>query len=319
MFRKQFWLGSLLALQLVLAAGLFWNDINTAQSKVAQVLLNFEQKQIGRVVISDSNHTVTLNKSGEEWVLPDSYQLPADEIKLAALLDKLADLQADWPVATSSSAQARFEVADNQFQRRVRLYQGDGLLGDLFVGTSPGFRKVHARRSGDDAIYAVVLNGYELPADDNEWLDKTLLSASGVTAIKSDEYSLKKDDGKWQFENSDKSVDANNEALELNEGKASQLAAALTSLRVQGLAKNFDEILSADESSRKALDVIGTSSWRYELLEQDGKYYVRRNDLDKLFTLSKFDYEQITGTGLAQLAKQPNAENSEPDTKESDG
>ena len=59
------------------------------------------------------------------------------------------------------------------------------------------------------------------------------------------------------------------------------------------------------------LDVTGTSSWCYELLEQDKKNYVRSSDIDTLFTLSKSDYEQLANMELAQLAKQFETENPE--------
>jgi len=46
-------------------------------------------------------------------------------------------------------------------------------------------------------------------------------------------------------------------------------------------------------------------------LEQDEKYYVRRRDIDTLFTLSKSDHEQLANMELAQLAKQFKIENPE--------
>jgi len=70
------WLVSILALQILFAAGLYWRHAHTAQDGSTQILFNFEQNQINRVVISDGNSAATLSKSDQKWVLSDLQQLP---------------------------------------------------------------------------------------------------------------------------------------------------------------------------------------------------------------------------------------------------
>jgi len=60
------------------------------------------------------------------------------------LIDKLEGAEAAWPVATSESSAERFEVSDAKFQRRIRFFADDAVVTELFLGTSPGFRRVHA-------------------------------------------------------------------------------------------------------------------------------------------------------------------------------
>jgi len=310
------WLVSILALQILFAAGLYWRHAHTAQDGSTQILFNFEQNQINRVVISDGNSAATLSKSDQKWVLSDLQQLPVNKNKLTDFLDKLTQLKPGWPVATTKGSHPRFEVASDKFQRRVQLYRDNDLIGELFIGTSPSFRKGHVRRANEDAIYSVALSSYELPADNAQWLDTTLLSAKDVTVIKGVDFTLKKSTDKWRFYLTEGNVDTSNRTLELDEEKVSKLVSALTSLRILGLAKTNDPFTS--ESPYKTLDVTGTSNWRYELLEQDEKYYVRRNDIDTLFTLSKSDYELLANMELAQLTKQNEAENPEVDAAKSD-
>ena len=301
MSKTQVWLGGLLVSQCILATGLFVSDRHAAQSNVALPLLSFAQAQVGRVVISDSDNTVTLSKSGDRWVLPDLQALPANQRQLTDVFEKLSALQAGWPVATTSSSQARFEVSDEKFQRRIQLYQGDDLVEDFFVGTSPGFRKVHVRQADDDAIYSVLLNSYELPAQGDQWLDKTLLGASAVTAIKAGDYALKKTGDDWHFEPPEPQANSENSAPEIDAEKAAQLASAFTTLRVQGWVDKPDPKLK--EATSAAFEITGSAQWHYDLLALDEQYYIRRNDRDLLFKLSQSDYEKIVNITQAQLVK----------------
>ena len=68
----------------------------------------------------------------------------------------------------------------DKYQRRLQLKQGDKELGEYYFGTSPGLRQTHGRRAGEDEVYALAINNYDMPADANDWLDKTRLSLSEV-------------------------------------------------------------------------------------------------------------------------------------------
>ena len=309
------WLASILALQILFSAGLYWRHAHTAQGESTQILFNFEQKKISRVVISDGNSTATLNKLDQKWVLSDLQQLPVNKNKLTDFLDKLTQLKTGWPVATTKDSHIRFEVANDKFRRHVQLYRDNDLIGEFFVGSSPSFRKGHFRHANDNTIYTVALGSYELPVDNMQWLDTALLSAKDVTVIKGADFSLRKSTNKWHFDLTEENVDTSNRTLEIDEEKVSKLVSALTSLRILGLAKTNAPF--TNESPFKILDVTGTSNWRYELLEQDEKYYVRRNDIDTLFTLRKSDYELLTNMELVHLSKQNKAENPELSTAKS--
>ena len=101
---------------------------------------------------------------------------PADDEKVTTLLDKLAGLQAPWPVATSADVAQRFEVAEDNYQRLVSLRQGDEILAQAYLGTSPGYQRVHARAAGQDDVYSVQLSNYELGLEIDAWLDKAVMA-----------------------------------------------------------------------------------------------------------------------------------------------
>ena len=293
MKKLQTYLSGFLALQVLLAMGLFWNQLNqrAAQQK-SEELLTVAPDKVQRLEISSGDKTVTLAKRDGKWLLPDLNSLPVDQTKLDVLLDRLESLKANWPVATTSSARERFAVAKDKFQKRVRFY-GAGKdskpLQELYIGTSPGFRKVHLRRAGEDAIYAVTLSSYEIPDSADSWMDKQLLAAGPVKAITGPDYQLSKEGGKWQFATEDASVDI---------AKAADLAGALASLKVIKPADKLpagEGIKLAVTSDKGDLDYIFSKDQEH--------YYVRRADRPQAFEVSRQDYDRIAAIRSQQLVQ----------------
>ncbi|MGI9327172.1 MAG: DUF4340 domain-containing protein [Pseudomonadales bacterium] len=170
-------LSILLLAQLLAVAGLWFANNNS--EPVAQSLLVFEPSEITRLDISErlenGANSASLIRQEQGWEL-EGYTVDGE--KITTLLAQLSSLDSPWPVATTTAAQKRFEVTDDGYQKRVDLFNGEIELGTLFIGTSPGFKRIHARRKGDDDIYSIALTSLELPAQVNDWLDKRLLAAS---------------------------------------------------------------------------------------------------------------------------------------------
>lgn len=289
------WLTAALALQLIIAMLMFWGGKGDDAASTRQPLLASSTAQANRIVINDGDNTVTLQKFDEKWQLPELSKLPANSGKLDSLLSKLEDIQLSWPVATTSSSQQRFEVAEDKFQRRLQLFDADQLLADVYVGTSPGFRKVHARRAQDNDIFAITLNSYELSAKQTDWLDKSLLSASDIQHIAGTDYALERRDDLWVF--SESSEQPSSALPQLDTEQAKQLISALEALRVQ------DVVTQKPEASATSLLVkTENNEWTYQFISTNDNYYVSRNDIDMLFSISKTDFETITDTRRDQLA-----------------
>lgn len=289
MKKLQFYLSGFLALQLVLATGLFWREHRQQELQQQRApLLAVETGQIEKFEISDGEASVILRREGDSWLLPELEKLPVDDGKLDKVLDKLQGLRAGWPVATSSESRERFEVAGDRFRKRLRLYSGDGeLVAEFYLGTSPGFRKVHLRSAGDDAVYAVELSSYEWPAKAGDWLDRKLLAAGDADAISGPDYRLAKRDGEWQFDGGDAPLDT---------GEAQQLAGALKNLRITKLAGE-----APDTEPVRVQVTTDSGELNYEFMQADERFYVRRGDREQLFELSRSDYERIAGVRNQQL------------------
>ena len=103
--------------------------------------------------------------------------------RLDNLLRDLSALKTGWPVAQSAEAQSRFSVAEDKFEQKLVLKQGEKALHTLYLGDSPAFRQLYVRTDNDDAIYKAPLNRFELSVDESAWLDKQLLRLPMVERI----------------------------------------------------------------------------------------------------------------------------------------
>ncbi|WP_066961178.1 DUF4340 domain-containing protein [Microbulbifer sp. Q7] len=309
-------LSGVLALQLVLAAGLFWESSSRQQAQAQSTpLVQAETDALQRLEIVGEKESVTLVKQEDQWQLPGLHDLPVDRDKLDTLLEKLNALKGTWPIATSNSARERFEVAEDKFRKRLKLYtaEGDDPALELFVGTSPGFRKVHVRRAGDDAIYAVELNSFDLPSTADNWLDKTLLAAGDLTRIQGPDYTLEKSEDGWAF-----AADNGEETPAVDPGKARELATALEKLRITKAVDEAPEV-EATEFVVKA----GNGERRYHFASADDKYYVRRDDRDQLFETAKYDFDRVMDKRhqdlvLVEREDEEQTAEEEPDASEED-
>ncbi|MEJ2045785.1 MAG: DUF4340 domain-containing protein [Reinekea sp.] len=306
MKKLQSWLGVLLVAQLILAGGLFWNANLAHADNQPQPLLSFSDDQVNKAIISADGDRVTLNKVDDQWQLADS-SLPIDQSKWQQLLERLQNLETGWPVANSQSSQQRFEVADDQFQRHVELFNADKKLADLYLGTSPGFREVHVRRADDNNIYNATLATHEFPVDDKSWLNRQLLAVKDIKTISRSDYKLEKTDSGWQLDNDTQ------QNIAVNEDKAKALENALQNLSILDIAK--------DEQAQNATEVSVISDnqqWSYKFLKQDDKYFVSRNDLNTVFTISKETYNSIIDIDEPQLAASPQQDEADKTASDSD-
>lgn len=289
----QTWLGGLLALQLLLATGLALNGLRERSADAAAPLLDFETAAIDRIVVDDNaSKSTTLTRDDGGWQIASLADLPANAAKADNMLDTLAGLRTTMPVVSTAAGRERFEVTKENFQRRLRLYDGGDLLGEYFFGTSPGFRRTHGRRADDDEVYALAFNNFDLPADANDWLDKTLLGAGEVKTVKGADYELSRNGDGWQLA----AIEANEVAPQVDRNKVDELVNALESMRVLRVEDGLPE------GERVIVEVTTKDGdFRYEFATADSKYYVKRSDLDRAFTINQTDYERIAGTTREML------------------
>ncbi|MEC8056891.1 MAG: DUF4340 domain-containing protein [Pseudomonadota bacterium] len=283
-------LAGILVLQLVVAFSVFlWSETRTGDFS-SEPLMSFVPAQLDKLTVSDGVSEVVLSKKGEQWQLSGT-GLPIAEDKLDRLLEKLKGLQTSWPVTTTSSSHERFEVSDSKMRRKISLYQGDKTVAELYIGTSPGFKKSHVRVDDRDEVYALEFNAYDVPATTKEWLDKSLLAVKSVTKIKGKGYSLSKEGESWL-------IDPLQEKREINTDNVDKLVKAVGAFKILDVANNAPEFT---EDKQTEIQVDNGSSYSIFLMEEDAKYYVKQTGFDQVFTLSKYEYERLTKPNLESL------------------
>lgn len=284
-------LTGLLAAQVVLAGSLFFYNQSQRSGPAAAPLLDFATSEVDRIVVRDSNNSTTLQRSEGQWQLADLSGLPAAGSRIDTLLDNLARLKTQSPVASSASGRQRFEVTEDKFQRHLALYQGDELLGEYYFGTSPALRQTHTRRAEDDEVYALAFNSFDLPTDDNDWLQKDLLAIKDVTAIKGEDFELRYQENSWQLTPVATTIETG-----LDTAKVTAMASALQTLRVLRVAE------SVPEGETHTLTVTGEGGSKdYLFTKADTQHFVRRSDMEQSFTISSTDYDRLAGATRASL------------------
>lgn len=279
-------LSLILALQLIVLAGVMvWHQ--RATTAPSGTLLSVDRSKIdGLEIVDDKGQKITLRKSGTGWTLPDSQGLPADNDKVGQLLDKVLAASAPWPVATSSESAKRFEVTPDKFQREIKLLNGEQVIGDLYLGTSPGFKKVHARRADSDDVYAIAFANYEATARADDWLDKALLKPNGeVTALsRPDHWRVQKSGDMWTLDGAP--------GEKLKQDVITDLVNKIANLRVMGVAD-----APADGAQPALLLTASTPNgefdYRFYQPQPNGDFIVTRNGQDGAFKFAAYIGEPL--------------------------
>jgi len=301
-------LSLLLAFQLVVLGGvLVWQQ--RAASASSGTLIKIDRDKVDAIAITDDKGTkLRLSKSESGWVLPASQNLPADSTKVTQTLDKLVAASAPWPVATSTESAKRFEVTSDKFQREIQLLSGDHVLADVFLGTSPGFKKVHARRADSDDIYEITFANYDATARADDWLDKSLLKPGGdVTALaRPAHWRLTRNGDVW-------AVDGLSPGETTKQDAATDLVNKIVNLRVTGIADAAPADGSSPALELTASTGTGEFDYRFYQPQPKGDFIVTRSGQDGAFKVAAYvgeplikDRGDLTGaTAAAEPAKAP--------------
>lgn len=271
-------LGGLLAVQAAVVAALLLAG-GAERGEAAQGLLPFEPAQAVRFNIATDDDEVELSRGDDGWELDGG--LPADDGKVGEVLDKLGKASAAWPVATSAATAERFEVTEDNFQRRLVIGSADGEEATLFLGSSPGYRRVHARAAGAEEVYSIDFSSYEAPAEAGQWLDKTLLRPDGdVASVRREEaWALKRDDdGDWLVDGAPADPEA-----------AGRLVGRFEDLNVLGIAgdegKPYGSFALRDDGGEYRLD--------FYFAEEQDDYSIASSRVEGRYEVATYIAEQM--------------------------
>ncbi|MGB1140619.1 MAG: hypothetical protein ACPG1A_06945 [Halioglobus sp.] len=284
----------LLVFQLGVLGSRYWAAAPLAPTNEAPVArLLPAGMNAAEILISDEydNETV-LSRRGQRWVLPELLGLPASAEKVDALL-AVIDADKLWPVARTSAARQRFQVADYLYQRRIALRGADGATEIIYLGTSPGFRKVHARNDAREDIHSVTLNIHDVPAFSGAWLDPRLLQVRTPLGIDADSYSLRFENGVW--------ISAFGGTPDTFELEA--LLDTLRSLQVEGVADEATQRDLMDAEAALELRVTGLAGdVTLELFAFEEGHFILSSEYPLFFKLTQYDFDRLTGIDFSLIS-----------------
>lgn len=292
--------GILLALQILLMVAVYFSGKDAMTVAPETSLFAFKTEAVNGLVITDGEKKeLRLVKGDQGWMLPETFNAPASITQVTALVEKLAGLKQGLPVATTSAAAKRFKVADDLFQRRVRVLEGDKVVADLYVGTSPGFRQIHVRKAGSGEVLTAALSTFELDTSADQWLDKAMFAVKEeeIEAIVFPGFTLKKADQEWQLDNLADPEKTDTKA-------AADLVAKVSGLSVQSVvtAETAAGFFSGEPTLRFSIRKKGGGEVDYFLAKDvDDTYYLKQSQRELFGKIHKLQAEGLLNASRERL------------------
>jgi hypothetical protein len=143
-----------LAIQLALAAFVFWPRASASGGSAESLFPDLQADQVVALTITDAEgQSIDLAKVGDGWVLPNADDYPVEADRVSDLLTKITDLKTNRLVAQTSTSLKRLGVAADDFQRLIEFRLADGTEHRLYLGTQPSYSASHVRADDDAKVY----------------------------------------------------------------------------------------------------------------------------------------------------------------------
>lgn len=273
---------------------------------------NFDKEQVAKIEIVATGETTTLSKQDSNWIVASMSNYPADSEGITELLSKVAEFKNTQRVSNNPEKQAEFEVDSTGVEAKL-MDTNDKLLAHLFVGkTTPGFLSSYVRAADSNDVY--VAQGYLQSVFDKgerTWKDRTIFDFNkGIVTqlnISSSEETveLRLDaEGTWQML---KPI-----ASAIKQTEVDSLLTTLSGLDTDDFAEMPDDLgeygLDIPESTISAVRNDGITATLHIGNEEDGKFYVKRDDADTVFRLFKSNVDRLIKKSDTLKAEEPPTE-----------
>lgn len=142
--RTQQILAGLLVVQLLIAAVVFWPR-SLAGAGGAVLIDDLDVNSVVELsILGGDGQSVIFALDGDEWILADS-GYPAFDREVIDLIEKLAVVDSARLVTQTESSHRRLQVAEDDFQREVKLRLTDDTTRTLIIGNAPDAQSVYVR------------------------------------------------------------------------------------------------------------------------------------------------------------------------------
>jgi hypothetical protein len=315
---QQILIGVLVA-QIVLAVVLLWPQ--PAKQPSAPLFGELTADQISSFTVSDTDgHEVTINRSGEGWVIDGTDDYPTMTDTVPEALESLVQITTGRTVATNKESHARLKVADADYTRKLVIRDDQGAEQILYIGTTVGTGATNVRLGGSDEVMLTdKVTGYDFGSEARNWI---ITKYVAIDRAQMTRLILENASGSYEFANTGTS-DAENWVMSglaagetFNSNNMVSLLTRLTSLQLQEpLGKSEKPEYGLDDPLAVAtLYYTGEDGAEQQLVltigakDDAGNYYAKANVSDyyvKLPSTSVVDFVERTREAFLQAAATP--------------
>jgi len=304
---------AVLALQVALVALIFWPRSAASGGESEPLLGDLASGDIVALTIEDADgERLALSVQTGSWTLPEADGYPAQDDKIAELLEKLTTLNTGRLVTRTGASHKRLQVARDNFVRRIDLDTAEGKKYTLYIGSSPSNGAVHIRLEGENETYLTSnLNTWEIGATPNSWVNTQYLSVvqDNLIAVTlqnaNGEWTLLKDDeGMWTLAGlaQDEELDSSGVNGLVNQASAVTLLRPLGTEEKPSYGLDQPQAVVTLQSEEKTITLyVGVKHPQdnsYVVKSSESPYYVRVNEFSvkNLVETARDDFLQLPPT-----------------------
>lgn len=278
-------------------------------------LLGLKAAEVDELVLEDGQKRLVLKRDQEQWLLPDLGSFPADSARVQALVDQLAGLQRGWPEATTAEAATRFKVAADRFERKLTLRRNGADLGVVYLGSSPGLRKIYLRADKDPEIGTLTLSPHDLELGFDGWIDTRVLALKSEQLVRVELPELRLDRAEGGLQPAD--LGATEEVVKERRDSLIRQLTGLTISSVLGTEAKPEYGLD-NPALRYSLELEGGQRIEYlfgqlpgpagkeapgQVPEPPSQYVLKVSGRDQLFRVEAWQVNELKGVKRATLVQ----------------
>jgi len=188
-----------LIVQAVLIAIIALPKGGEAQSETVALLPNFDPSAVSAITITDATGgQIRLAKIGDGWGLADIGNYPVQPNRVSDLFATLAGLDTSRLISDNVANQRRLMVADDEFERKVEITQGDQPY-TLYIGSASGANATHTRLAGSDNVYLNRnITATSVSVETTAWSETAYITLDSTKVVS---MSITNINGTFEFEN----------------------------------------------------------------------------------------------------------------------
>jgi hypothetical protein len=279
----------------------------------------FDPEQATTIRVNGETNKLTLSKEGDQWVVTEKDNLPADKGEIKQALQIVSELKRDNIISKNPTKQEIFQVDPNKgFEVEIDGKE-DKTLAHFYIGKNgPDFMSTYFRKADSDEV--ILYKGFHLrsrfdkPAD--TWLDKFVILVQEQDV---DRIEFKRADGpfslvhdheeeKWRLDSPEKSDIKEKMEKDITQTLFNLRAAKVQRLKPDQPLEEFGldnpfliiNIIMADETTKTLL--IGKED------EKTEEYYVKLFDGDIIYSVGKFAIDKLNTPWQELKIEEPSPE-----------